>query len=98
MRCSVVSWSGDTPALAKLMYTTGHNSYQGCRYCELRGTYHNHVYFPTTLPKKSKGTKYIPAILPKKTHITYFQKIHHLNTAQNSTQRKKLESKTGMVS
>ncbi|CAG8671817.1 10006_t:CDS:2 [Gigaspora rosea] len=27
--CSVVSWSGDTPALAKLMCTTGYNSYQG---------------------------------------------------------------------
>ncbi|GBC00575.1 hypothetical protein RclHR1_00390029 [Rhizophagus clarus] len=97
LRCSVVSWSGDTPALAKLMYTIGHNSYKGCRYCEIHGVYHNHVYFPTTPPKKSKGIKYIPANLPKKTHITYLQKIRHLSTAQNSTQRKKLESETGIT-
>jgi len=30
LRCSVVSWSGDMPALSKLMCTTGHNSYEGC--------------------------------------------------------------------
>jgi hypothetical protein len=78
------------------MCTTGHNSYKGCRYCELNGVYHNHVYFPTTPPKKSKGMKYIPANLPKRTHITYLQKIRHLSTAENSTQRKKLESETGI--
>ncbi|GES90549.1 transposase domain-containing protein [Rhizophagus clarus] len=97
LRCSVVSWSGDTPALAKLMYTIGHNSYKGCRYCEIHGVYHNHVYFPTTPPKKSKGIKYIPVNLPKKTHITYLQKIRHLSIAQNSTQKKKLESETGIT-
>ncbi|GES76293.1 transposase domain-containing protein [Rhizophagus clarus] len=51
LHCSVVSWSGDTPALAKLMCTTGHNSYQGCQYCDLRGIWENHVYFPIKPPK-----------------------------------------------
>ncbi|CAG8721411.1 22236_t:CDS:2 [Gigaspora margarita] len=32
----VVSWSGNTPALTKLMCTTSHNLYQSCRYCELQ--------------------------------------------------------------
>ncbi|KAF0333002.1 transposase domain-containing protein [Gigaspora margarita] len=69
----VVSWLGDTPALTKLMCTTGHNSYQGCRYCELQDTYFNHIYYPTTPPKKKNGTTYDPAKLPQKTHYKYLQ-------------------------
>ncbi|CAG8704401.1 23008_t:CDS:2, partial [Gigaspora rosea] len=53
LHCSVVSWSGNTPALAKLMCTTGHNSYQGCRYCNICGIWENHVYFPSR-PLKNK--------------------------------------------
>ncbi|GES88052.1 transposase domain-containing protein [Rhizophagus clarus] len=44
LHCSVVSWSGDTPALAKLMCTTGHNSYQG-----KTGVAYN----PNNLPKRT---------------------------------------------
>jgi len=46
----VVSWSGDTPGLTKLMCLTGHNSYKGCRYCDIRGINMNHVYFLTMPP------------------------------------------------
>jgi hypothetical protein len=43
-----LSWSGDTPGLTKLMGLTGHNSYKGCRYCNIKGVYSNHIYYPTT--------------------------------------------------
>ena len=36
---NILSWSGNTPALTKLMGLTGHNSYKGCRYCNLKGIY-----------------------------------------------------------
>ncbi|GBC33798.2 transposase domain-containing protein [Rhizophagus irregularis DAOM 181602=DAOM 197198] len=37
------------PALSKILYLTGHNSYSGCRFCNLRGTLNEmnrHVYYP----------------------------------------------------
>jgi len=92
--CSVVSWSGDTPALTKLMYTTGHNSYEGCRYCKLRDTYEKHVYYPTTPPRNTNGMKYIPEHLLKKRHQDYLQNIRTLNEAKNNTQKKQLEKNT----
>ncbi|CAG8727529.1 8692_t:CDS:2, partial [Racocetra persica] len=47
----VLSWSGDTPALTKLMGLTGHNSYKGCRYCNIKGIYFSHIYYPTKPPR-----------------------------------------------
>src|ERR1043166_10199765 len=95
LRCSVVSWSGDIPALAKLMCTTGHNSYEGCRYCKLRGTYHGHVYFPTTPPKDNNTiNNYNSKNLPKKNHTSYLQNISILDSTTNNSQRKDLETET----
>jgi len=48
LKVIVLTWSGDTPGISKLMCLTGHNSYMGCRYCDLKGVYSNHVYYPTT--------------------------------------------------
>jgi len=98
LRCLVVSWSGDMPALSKLICTTVHNSYEGCRYFKLRGTYCGHVYFPTIPPKNNNTiiNKYDPKKLPKKNHTSYLQNISLLNSATNNSQRKELETKTGM--
>ncbi|CAG8560944.1 87_t:CDS:2 [Cetraspora pellucida] len=75
LHCSVVSWLEETPALAKLMCTTGHNSYQGCRYCNICGIWENHVYFPTRPLKNKQGVVYDPSNLPKRTHQDYLNKI-----------------------
>jgi len=38
MRCEfilhahIIAWTGDIPALSKIMNITGHNSYSGCRF------------------------------------------------------------------
>ena len=44
-----MAWTRDLPALSKVLYLTGHNSYSGCRLCNLRGTLNEtkrHVYYP----------------------------------------------------
>ncbi|GES72716.1 transposase domain-containing protein [Rhizophagus clarus] len=96
LHCSVVSWSGDMPALAKLMCTTGHNSYQGCRYCDLRGIWENHVYFPIKPPKGKTGVAYNPNNLPKRTHQDYLNKIIKWKSAKNNRDKERIETATGM--
>ena len=49
MRAHILAWTGDIPALSKVLCLTGHNSYSGCRFCNLRGTLNKmnrHVYYP----------------------------------------------------
>ncbi|CAG8490345.1 27706_t:CDS:2 [Dentiscutata erythropus] len=55
LRGCVLSWSGDMPALTKLIGLTGHNSYSGCCYCNIIGIYSSHVYYPIKPPKDKKG-------------------------------------------
>ncbi|GET00069.1 transposase domain-containing protein [Rhizophagus clarus] len=38
LRAHILAWTGDLPALSKVLYLTGHNSYSGCRFCNLQGT------------------------------------------------------------
>ena len=66
--------SGDLLALAKVMCTTGHNSYKGCRFCSIRGMYcqgNRHVYFPLKPPAGMSGSQYDPKNLPLRTHEDY---------------------------
>src|SRR6266540_444096 len=54
----IIAWTGDIPALSKVMNITGYNSYSGCRFCDIRRIYsqtYRHVYFPTNL--KERDTK-----------------------------------------
>ncbi|GET55729.1 transposase domain-containing protein [Rhizophagus irregularis DAOM 181602=DAOM 197198] len=49
LRAHILAWTGDIPALSKVLCLTGHNSYSGCRFCNLRGTLNEtnrHVYYP----------------------------------------------------
>ena len=98
LHCSVVSWLGDIPALAKLMCTTGHNSYQGYRYCNIHGVWENHVYFSTKPSKSKKSTTYDPNNLPKRTHQDYLSKIQKLKMVKSKKDREKIETATGMHS
>ncbi|CAG8787807.1 16657_t:CDS:2, partial [Gigaspora margarita] len=53
LRAYILSWSGDILALAKIMCTTGHNSYKACRFCSIHGVCCNknqHVYFSLKPP------------------------------------------------
>ncbi|GBB96183.1 hypothetical protein RclHR1_00270029 [Rhizophagus clarus] len=45
----ILAWTGDLPALSKVLCLTGHNSYSGCRFCNLQRTLNEtnrHVYYP----------------------------------------------------
>lgn len=93
----VLSWSGDTPGLTKLMCLTGHNSYKGCRFCNIHGIYVNHVYFPTIPPiGKEECGVYDPENLPLRTHNQFRENIHQLNQANTIKRRHELEIEFGM--
>lgn len=94
LRAYVLTWSGDTPGLAKLMCTTGHNSYMGCRFCKIKGTLchtNKHVYFPLT----SNGIIYDPYDLPYREHEFYFEIFRLLEGAHNDTHYKALSKQYG---
>ena len=98
LRAHVLSWSGDTPGLTKLMYLTGHNSYKGCRFCNIRGTYFNHVYFPTMPPMgmEDNNETYDPENLPLRTHGQFKNRISQLNQQNSAKKRKNLEVEFGI--
>lgn len=62
------------------MCFTGHNSYKGCRYCNIKGTCVKHIYFPTTPPIGSNNlTSYDANNLPLRSHEEYEKMIRNLN-------------------
>ncbi|GES80728.1 hypothetical protein RCL_jg90.t1 [Rhizophagus clarus] len=49
LRAHILAWTGDLPALSKVLCLTGHNLYLGCRFCNLQGTLNEmnrHIYYP----------------------------------------------------
>ncbi|POG82352.1 hypothetical protein GLOIN_2v1447159, partial [Rhizophagus irregularis DAOM 181602=DAOM 197198] len=98
LHAHILSWSGDTPGLTKLMQLTGHNSYKGCRFCDIRGIYLNHVYFPTKPPmeKENEYERYDPENLPLRTHRQFKDRIFQLNQANSKRERKELETEFGI--
>jgi hypothetical protein len=93
----VLSWSGDTPGISKIALLTGHNSYMACRYCDLRGIYNNHIYYPTTPPSDANNTNetYDPSNLPKRMHSDYVTRIGQIVTIEPSRTRELLASNLG---
>ncbi len=63
------------------MCLTGHNSYKGCRYCDIRGIYIDYVYFPTMPPigKENKYITYDPDNLPMRNHEQFKERIRQLS-------------------
>ncbi|RIB24933.1 hypothetical protein C2G38_1957178, partial [Gigaspora rosea] len=95
----ILSWSGDIPALSKIMCVSGHNAYYGCRFCYLRGVYSEtarHIYFPLSLPKGYSGTTYNPNNLPMCSHINYLQDIKMLES-KHGAERRIIERDTGII-
>lgn len=64
------------------MCLTGHNSYKGCRYCNIKGVCVKHVYFPTFPPTfPPTGTnlvRYDANNLPLRSHDEYKKMIQNL--------------------
>jgi hypothetical protein len=94
----VLSFSGDLPALAKIMCTTGHNSYRACHFCSIRGLYcqgNRHVYYPLKPPDGMLGSQYDPKNLPLRMHKDY---VHDatLIECMNGLSRKREVQERGM--
>jgi len=71
-----LAWTGDIPALSKIMFLTGHNSYMGCRFYNLRGTLgsNNHVYYPLQNHNQ----------LPIQTHSGMLNKINQIEQLEGN--------------
>lgn len=60
LRSHMIMWTGDIPAITKIMCLTGHNSYLGCRFCYLKGIYNpnrRHIYYPCDPSNLNKRTE-----------------------------------------
>jgi hypothetical protein len=79
LRAHVVFASGDLPAISKLMGISGHNSYDHCRFCELRGIYHKHIYCPLRSPRQwHERFRHDPAHLPLRNNTRYREAASNL--------------------
>jgi hypothetical protein len=68
------------------MNITGHNSYNGCRFCDIQGDYsqkHKHVYFPP-------GKNYY-----NKNHSDWISYIDEIDNAETSRDKETLIRKYG---
>jgi hypothetical protein len=84
----IITWTGDIPALSKIMNITGHNSFSGCRFCDIKGIYsekYRHVYFPTDLKK----------IYTKKNNSNWLIHITEIKTADTIKEKETLIKKYG---
>ncbi|CAB4399081.1 unnamed protein product [Rhizophagus irregularis] len=76
-------YTGDIPGLTKLMCLTGHNSYQGCRYCNIRGIWSNHIYYPTTPPNNFENdTTYNIFASPNRTYEEWQQRLKKIHKSK----------------
>src|SRR6266508_5594688 len=86
----IIAWTGDIPALSKVMNITGHNSYSGCRFCDIQGIYsqkYRHVYFLTNLKEK----------YTKKNHSTRLTHINKIETATTTKEKETLIKQYGTI-
>ncbi len=100
LRCHVVMWTGDMPAISKLMCMSGHNAYLGCRFCYLRGMYSEksrHVYHPCSMPRNSNISDINPEDLPNRTEYNFLNNVSRIINETNKTRRKSIVKETGII-
>jgi len=88
LHAHIIAWTGDIPALTKIMNITGHNSYSGCRFCNIQGVYsykYKHIYYHP----QSKET-YI-----KKNYSDWLKQINEIETASSFKEKEILIKKYG---
>ncbi|GBB99234.1 hypothetical protein RclHR1_03460003 [Rhizophagus clarus] len=99
LQCHVVMWTGDMPAISKLMCMTGHNAYLGYRFCYLKGVYSEksrHVYFPCSMPRTSNITDFDPKELSKRTKNNFLNDISKIINETNRITRLSYIKETGI--
>lgn len=101
LRCHVVMWTGDMPAISKLMCMTGHNAYFGCRFCYIKGVYSEksrHVYHPCSMPRNSDILDFNPEDLPNRTEHDFLNDASRIINEINKTRKKSIAKETGIIS
>ncbi|CAG8712578.1 11303_t:CDS:2, partial [Gigaspora margarita] len=73
--------------LEKGIEYSSHNSYSGCCYCNIMGTYSSHVYYSTQPLKEKKSKIYNPANLPLRTHNEFKRWIQEIQDAQTKSEQ-----------
>ena len=72
LRAHLCLISGDLPIIAKMMGISGHNSYEYCRFCKVKGIHQGHIYCPLCAPNDwPEEFEYDPANLPMRTDQEY---------------------------
>lgn len=106
LRAYLILFSGDLPAMSKLLCLRGHNAYFPCRFCLIRGerdeierpakksTYYPALKSPRR-PGQSRDDRWNPNSLPVRTHDIH---IRHLTEIMNAepTHREKLGTYYGV--
>jgi hypothetical protein len=95
-------WTGDMPAVSKLMCMLGHNAYLGCRFCYLKGTYsakYKHVYYPCFIPRSNEEdvSDFDPEDLPNRTENNFLNDISKIMNETNNKARKSYIKETGII-
>jgi hypothetical protein len=101
LRCHVVMWTGDIPAMSKLMCMSGHNAYYGCRFCYLKGVYsekQRHVYYPCSMPRTINILDFNPSDLLSRTNHDFFNDVDKImNENNNNAARASCIKETGII-
>jgi hypothetical protein len=90
LKAHILAWTGDIPAVTKIMCFTGHNSYQGCRFCKIEGKLlisNRHVYYPLQNHSISN--------LPLRVHEEILNNIDEINGCESNTLKESLIKKYG---
>ena len=101
LRCHVVMWTGDMPAISKLMCMSGHNAYLGCRFCYIKGVYSEksrHVYHSCSMPRNSNISDFNPEDLPNRTEHDFLNDASKIINEINKTKKKLITKETGIIS
>ena len=86
----IIAWTGDISALSKVMNITGHNSYSGCKFCDIWEIYpqkYRHVYFLTNLKER----------YTKKNYSTWLTHINKIKTAITTKEKETLIKQYGTI-
>jgi hypothetical protein len=100
LRGHIIMWTGDIPAITKIMCLSGHNSYSACRFCYLQGVYclsRRHIYYPCNMPMHYENPNIDPSNLNKRTKESYERDVLLIENKHNERQIKENIKNTGIT-
>ena len=87
LHAHIITWTGDILALTKIMNIKGHNSYLGCRFCNIKEVYsekHKHIYFH---PQKKESHK--------RNHAEWLLQVIKIEESREGREKEELIQKYG---